>query len=173
VAQAGWLGAATSSVRERFLAGNALLTLCFQHAENAVLVGRSVAIEAAVANILTEAAPPQDDGTDEEVPDPEAEDEQLAEDDAEQDWGPGETHRWRGSLLCLERNDSDLVRQVSAGMLGNVAAFAVSTHVRLLQCGAPRAAIAVLRSLMSLQVSSSLQPATVWPAVALRCKQSC
>lgn len=50
------------------------------------------------------------------------------------------------SELALIANDDDLVRQISVGMLSNVAAFNMRSHARLIECGVVQMAVSVLES---------------------------
>ena len=53
--------------------------------------------------------------------------------------------------LALIANDGELVRQISVGMLSNVAAFSERSHARLIEAGAHRMGIAVLEALFEAQ----------------------
>ena len=104
---------AQGSMHHRMMASNTLLIMCFKHTENCVAVGRSLAVEAAIRNVVA----PSDFGL-----------------------------KSQGSV-ALKRNDDELCRQISIGLLSNIASFSISSHARLLSCGAAAAAVDILRAL--------------------------
>eukprot|EP01043_Picozoa_sp_COSAG02_P004293 COSAG02_NODE_110_length_36062_cov_85.812106_33_plen_628_part_00 len=118
---------ASGSLHQRKLAGNALLILCFKHSDNAALVGESSAIEAAVANVLAPTNSRPKSGATDE------------------------------SGLALIENDKELVRQISVGVLSNVAAFNPCSHVRLVECGAVQMAVSVLESLLVCKIDGAIR----------------